>query len=104
MKTNNITIHAIEISDKAEFNLNCHTFSPSVYRGNYHATLKGNVLILQHKEYDHFVRSFALTYDLSPSASRLFNKTYYTTKAYKIIQRVIQLKAMQLVKEVNKGI
>lgn len=104
MKTNNIIIHAVEISNQAEFGLNCATFYPSVYRGEYRATLRGNTLTVQHKQYDYIVRSFALSYDMSKTLSQLFISTDHRTKAYQILQRIIQLKALQLVKEVNKGV
>ena len=104
MKTNNITIHAIEISDKAEFGLNCHAFFPSVYRGEYHATLQGNTLTVQHKRYNYIVRSFVLSYGMSNKLSQLFTKTCYPIQAYKIMQRIAQLKALQFVKEINGGI
>jgi hypothetical protein len=104
MKTNNIIIHATQISNKAEFTLNHNTFYPSVYRGEYHATLQGNILTVQHKQYDFITRSFALSYDMSRELSQLFCNTYYQTEAYKIMQRIVQLKAIQIVKEINKGV
>ena len=104
MKTNNIIIHAIEISNNAKFGINCHTFSPSVYRGNYYATLQGNVLTVQHKEYDFISYSFALSYNLSNTLFQAYTNTSNPIKAHQILQRIAHLKAMQLVKEVNRGI
>ena len=100
-----ITIYATELSsDKAEFGFYCHTCSPSVYRGEYRATLQGNILTLQHREIENLVFSFALSFDMDRELSKAFNNSHYLAQAYRIIQRTIQLKALQLVKEINRGV
>lgn len=105
MKTNNIIIHAIRISDKtADLDIMPNIFYPSVYREKYHATLQGNILTVQHKQYKEVTRSFALSYDMTDNLSHLFLNAYDRKKAYQIIQRMVRLKIMRLIKEVNGGV